>query len=483
MNRPDILLLMADQMRADCLSCAGHSVVQTPHLDWLAAEGVRFSWAYTECPVCVPARRSLLTGRFPVSHGVMMNHVPDLSLPGPTLPEVLTANGYQTHLCGKLHLAPPRKLHGFMSADWADNAKAVPKIKDGKAIVDDYQRFLLSEGVRLPGFSDAHGLSSNSPVARPWHADERLHFTNWVTDRAVEFLDRRDPTMPFFLKVSYLHPHPPCTPPWYYYDRYLAAKTPPRPVGDWARVFEGPHHRHHRDPNRVCLDPVMQHQLEAGYYGSINHIDDQINRILTVLPHPENTLILFLSDHGEMLGDHQWFRKHTPWEGAAHIPFIVVPPRVWGIEPGQVCNVPVQLADVMPTCLSSAGVAIPDSVDGSDLLPVLKGDSAPREFVHGECAEVATLNSGMHFLTDGRQKYIWFPGRGEEQLFDLRHDPLELDNLAESTGGEADLPRWRERLIKVLEGRPEGFVREGRLARLDGPTAYYSHPSDQKKSP
>jgi len=482
MERPDILLLMTDQHRGDCLSCAGHPVVQTPHLDWLAAEGVRFSHAYAECPVCVPVRRTLMTGRFPVNHGVVMNHIPEVPLPGPTLPEMLTEHGYQTHLCGKLHLTPPRKLHGFMSADWADNAKAPPEISNGRAIVNDYQRFLLSEGVRLPGFSDAHGLSANTPITRPWHAEERLHFTNWVTDRAVEFLDRRDPTMPFFLKVSYLHPHPPCTPPRFYYDRYVHADMPPRPVGHWARVFAGPHHGHHRDPNRICLDPAMQRRLEAGYYGSINHIDDQINRILTVLPHPKNTLIIFLSDHGEMLGDHQWFRKHTPWEGSAHIPFIVVPPKTWGIRPGQVCDAPVQLADIMPTCLAAAGIAIPDSVDGSDLLPAIEGGTARREFVHGECADVATLNSGMHFVTDGKQKYIWFPGLGEEQFFDLTADPCELDNLAGSSESTPDLHRWRERLIGVLQERSEGFVQRGRLARLDGPTAYYLHPSGERKS-
>ncbi len=472
MKRPDILLLMTDQHRGDCLSCAGHPVVQTPHLDWLAAAGVRFSNAFSECPVCVPARRSLMTGRFPANHGVVMNHIPEVPLPGPTLPELLSHNGYQTHLCGKLHLTPLRKLHGFMSTDWADDAKPVIKTSRGRPIVNDYQRFLVSEGMHLPGFSGAHGLSSNTPIARPWHADERLHFSNWVTDRAIEFLDRRDPTVPFFLKVSYLHPHPPCTPPSLYYERYLDVPLPPRPVGDWARVFEQPTRGNHRDPTRIYLEPPMQRQLEAAYYGSINHIDDQINRILMALPRPQETLIVFVSDHGEMLGDHQWFRKHCPWQGAVNIPFIIRPPDSWGGRTGEVCEAPVQLSDVMPTCLAAAGIAIPQHLDGRDLVPLLNGEPLRRDFVHGECADVRTLNSGVQYLTDGRRKYVWFPGRDEEQFFDLKQDPEELCNLA-LTASRDELAEWRARLISVLNGRPEGFVRDGKLAVLNGPTAYH----------
>ncbi len=471
-SRPDILLLMSDQHRGDCLGCAGHPAVQTPHLDGLAAEGVRFPHAYSECPVCVPARRTLMTGRFPARHGVVMNHIPETPLPGPTLPERLTRYGYHTHLCGKLHLTPPRKLHGFMSADWADNPKAAPKVKDGRTVVSDYQRFIAAEGPRVPAFSDAHGLSANTPVARAWHGEERLHFTNWVTDRALDFLDRRDPTAPFFLKVSYLHPHPPCTPPQFYYDRYLGMDFAERPVGNWARLFDEPPRRHPRDPHRIHLPPAAQRQLEAAYYGCINHIDDQINRILMALPRPAETLILYVSDHGEMLGDHQWFRKHVPWEGAARIPFIIRPPESWGIRPGHECPAPVQLADVMPTVLAAAGIDIPETVDGTDLRPAVEGTGAPREFVHGECAQVPTLGSGVHYLTDGRRKYIWFPGAGTEQFFNLEHDPCECHDLAAEPGAAGEVARWRARLAERLNGRPEGFVSSGRLNRLDGPTAF-----------
>lgn len=248
---------------------------------------------------------------------------------------------------------------------------------------------------------------------------------------------------------------------------------PDRPVGEWARVYDQPQRLNHRDPRRIFLEPAQQHQFEAGYYGSINHIDDQIDRILMALPRPENTLILFTADHGEMLGDHQWIRKTLPYEGSARIPFILRPPESWTVDRGEVSRIPVQLADIMPTFLAAAGIPIPESVDGHDLKAALEGRAEPRPYVHGECAEVATLDSGMQYLTDGREKYIWFPGRGEEQFFDLEEDPQELHDLAGDPACRERLTPWRQRLVSQLQDRPEGFVREGALAHLDGPTAFH----------
>lgn len=202
-ERPNIVLFMTDQQRGDCLGIEGHPVLQTPYLDHVAASGVRFRHAYAACPVCVPARRSLMTGRKPASHGVLMNY--DTWLDGPTLPGELSRAGYQTHLVGKLHLWPKRKLYGFDSADWSDGPHCEPGI-------GDYGRFLQRQGMHMPGPGVAHGADQNGWVARPWHLAERLHFTNWCAGRALEFLERRDPTVPFFLKVSFHQPHQPCTP-------------------------------------------------------------------------------------------------------------------------------------------------------------------------------------------------------------------------------------------------------------------------------
>ncbi|MGJ3244164.1 MAG: arylsulfatase [Opitutales bacterium] len=465
-RRPNILLLLTDQQRGDCLGVAGHPVLQTPHLDSLALEGCRFDRAYSACPVCVPARRTLMTGRTPANQRALCNV--NAGLDGPTLPEVLGRHGYQTHLVGKLHFHPPRKRYGFDSMDWADG----PNYRAGAGRADDdYQRFLRRIGIDELGHSGAHGISANAYPARPWPGPERSHFTNWCAEMAIDFLERRDPTAPFFLKVSFLHPHQPCTPPQLYYDRYLGMDLPEPVVGDWARVFDDPPAGHPVEPWRVRLPEAQQRQFQAAYYGSINHIDDQIGRILQLVP--PDTWVLFCSDHGEMLGDHQWFRKRTPWEGSVHVPFILRPPKGGHDPRGLVRSQPVELMDVMPTLLDAAGIDVPDTVDGSSVLPLLTANDVPwRERLHGECSEIPTLDSGMQYLTDGRRKYIWFPGLGNEQFFDLESDPRETVNRIDDPDWSEAVDAFRADLIDRLRDRPEGFVDGDRLARLTGPTPH-----------
>ncbi len=457
--RPNILLLMTDQQRGDALGLAGHPVLQTPYLDALGASGVFFCRAYSACPICVAARRTLMTGQRPRSHGVVANY--HTRLDGPTLPGVLAAMGYQTHLVGKLHLWPFRARYGFQSEDWADSP--FPRHDD------DYQRFLRREGVLAPRAAVAHGADGNGWVTRPFHLDERFHFTTWCADRAIEFLERRDPTCPFFLKVSFHQPHQPLTPPRDYYERYLRRQIPEPWVGSWARLYDRPQRGLAVSAWRVCLEPELMRQYRAAYYGCINHIDDQIGRILACVPH--NTIVVFTSDHGEMLGDHQWIRKRQPYEPSAHIPLLMRFPPETGVRGRQICDRPVELMDVMPTLLEAAGVSIPDSVEGRSLLPLLRGASDEwRPFLHGECCDIPTLKSGMQYLTDGRRKYIWFPGLGREQFFDLEQDPREMNDLASQPDRAEEIAVWRERLTKELEGRPEGFVCGGRLVQVPGPT-------------
>jgi arylsulfatase len=456
---PNILLIMADQFRADCLGIAGHPVVQTPNLDAVAAAGVRFDRAYSACPVCVPARRTLLTGQRARTHGVF-NDI-DAPLDGPTLPGELARAGYQTHLVGKLHLWPRRVRYGFQSTDWADGPLA--------GIDNDYQRFLRHEGITEPGASDAHGVGGNAWTARPWHLDDRLHFTNWCADRALDFLERRDPACPFFLQLSFFHPHQPLTPPRFYYDRYMAMDLPEPYVGEWARVFDGPTRGTPLDSMRVSLTPALIKQYRAAYYAAINHIDDQVNRVLARLP--RETIVLFVSDHGEMLGDHQWTRKRNAFEPSARIPFIIYFPEYMAIPQKQARAELVELMDVMPTLLDAVGVPIPETVEGRSLLPLLRGGSEWREYLHGECSQVPSMGSGMQFVTDGVWKYIWFPGAGVEHLFYLAEDPREMLDRATDPRYIDQLRYWRAALIRELEGRPEGFTDGRALLRLPGPTA------------
>jgi arylsulfatase len=472
----NILLIMTDQQRGDCLSCAGHPVVQTPALDRLAEEGARFTAAYTACPICIAARRTFMTGRKPANQGVVFNY--DTELAGPTLPGVLAEHGYHCHLAGKLHLWPLRKLYGFHSMDLADG----PGSQDNLA-TNDHARYLARHGVLLNDAARAHGLAGNTWHARPWHLPEHMHPTTWCVSQAIDFLDRRDPTKPFFLNVGLFHPHPPCMPPEFYYRRYLDFDIPESVESDWSRLYESARPGfplNMAGASRFKGLPAMVRQFRAAYYASIAYIDDQLQRLLQRIP--EDTLVIFTSDHGEMAGDHQFFGKLVPYEPSARVPLIIRPPRSMNLPGGQVIDTAVELMDLMPTVLDAAGAPIPETVDGLSLLPLLHGDALEREYIHGECARISGLGSGIQYLTDGREKYVWWPGFGTEQLFDLTRDPLEAYDLAGEPDARDRLDAWRRRLCGELEGRPEGFVKEGVLQTLGGPTPYclpgYEAPGD-----
>ena len=479
-NRPNILLLMTDQQRGDCLGIDGHPVLQTPFLDEVGGTGLRFRSAYSACPVCIPARRTLMTGRRPSTHGVLVNH--NVLLPGTTLPEALGDAGYQTHLVGKLHLHPERKLYGFDSAQWADGPGIGLRMSTRHDSVqaerlsrdNDYLRFVWRNGITAPAPVYAHGMNGNGWPARPWHLEERLHFSNWCADCAIDFLERRDPTRPFFLKTSFFHPHTPCTPPAFYFDMYDRMELPPPPVGSWAQDCDVPVRGLPVRSGFIRLEPNAMRQFMAGYYGCITHIDHQIGRILSIIP--DNTIVLFLSDHGDMLGDHHRNRKTAAYEGSARIPLLMKFPKGMDVPQSRVIDAPVELMDVMPTLLDAVDVPLPETVEGRSLLPLLRGEGGWREYVHGETARITQAPpdrpTGMQYLTDGKRKYIWFPAWGKEQLFDLEQDPQEMTDLSRDPGRAEEIALWRSRLAAELAGRPEGFSDGKTLHTLDGPTAH-----------
>ena len=229
-------------------------------------------------------------------------------------------------------------------------------------------------------------------------------------------------------------------------------------VGDWApAVPEGAEGVAPFAWN-VTLEGEALREAYAGYYGRINHVDDQSGRFLMRLGElARNTCVLFLSDHGEMLGDHHMWRKRAPYEGSARVPFLLTGP---GTPEGVVSDAPVGLEDVMPTVLEIAGADVPETVDGRSVMQLVRGERAGwREWFHGEHSETPSMEdkAGMHYLTDGREKYVWMVSTGKEQLFDLARDPGELHNLAGDAEQEARVPPWRERLVRELAGRPEGF--------------------------
>lgn len=463
-TRPNILLIMTDEMRGDCIGAAGHPDVKTPHIDTLAAYGVRFENACSACPTCVPARAALFTGMSQKHH---MRVGYEDRIPWNyehTLAGELTKAGYQTQCCGKMHVHPLRSLQGFMSIDLHDGylheyRKSFRPFYDNQYVADDYMHFLKNQLGSDADIIDT-GLGCNSWVSRPWPYAEKLHPTNWATDRSLDFLRRRDHDKPFFLMTSYVRPHAPYDAPQAFFDMYRGKDLRPPFVGDWDDLDEL-EAKHLINCNSTGpKDRQLIYDQMVGYYACITHVDYQIGRILQTLDDYDlarNTVILFVSDHGEMLSDHAIVRKSRPYHGSIHVPLIIS---------GSVADVPVrnyvnsslvELRDVMPTLLDFAGADIPDSVDGISLKGgVISRDfDTGREYIHGEHT-LDKLNSNQ-FIVTKTDKYIWYSKDGREQYFNLAIDPYETKNLIGDKAYRAEIDRLRALLIFELKGRPEGY--------------------------
>jgi arylsulfatase A-like enzyme len=266
-----------------------------------------------------------------------------------------------------------------------------------------------------------------------------------------------------FLTTSFYAPHPPLFPPKKYFDEYLKKQLPPAAHGDWVDWSAVPPPVRLSSAHRVLLEGELLQQAQAGYFGLITHLDDQIGPLIKEFKKRSQKskrpwVIVVVTDHGEMLGDHGYFRKCEPYEGSANIPFIIAASPDLGFKPGLRCYQPVCLEDVMPTLLKLAGVALPKPMDGVNLAPTLRGGKgAIRPWLHLEHAPCYSKQQAFHALSDGHYKHIWRPLDGSEQLFNLDDDLREEHDLSKVPAEQAALEKWRERLIKQLVGRPEGF--------------------------
>ncbi len=465
-EKPNILFIFSDQWRGDCLSVTGHPVVETPNLDEVARGGTVFTSAFSPCPSCIAARASLFTGLTPGSHGRLgyRDQVPWRYTE--TLAELLAAGGYQTHAVGKTHFYPQRLHLGFQSMDSYEAQQNF----DGRYVNDYFAWLAERTGGRLREFD--HGLQSNSWCARPSHLPEELHNNTWMATKSIEFLRRRDPTRPFFLFMSFHRPHPPIDPPQVFWDMYKDRELAPPPVGDWAAEHEVPMDGVNSWRGRLGRDVLDRSR--RGYYAQIAHIDNQIGRLLNYMRReiePGPTWIIFASDHGEMLGDHHLFRKSYAYQGSAKVALIVCPPE--GPQAREIYDpqeaphrraAPVTLTDLYPTILEIAGAPVPGRTEGRSLLPLAGGaeNIEGREYVHSEHAACYSEDNGNQFLTDGREKYIWFPLSGREQLFDLSADPDELHDLAGEAGHRDRLELWRSRMVKQLAPRKQDGLSDGK---------------------
>jgi arylsulfatase A-like enzyme len=450
---PDVLLIMPDQMRGDCMSARSHPVVRTPNLDRLAQEGALFTRAYSTCPSCIPARYSLLTGLYPSTSGVV--GFKGKAISQPTLPQVLAKAGYTTILAGRnMHQVPTNEPYGYQRQILGSTYVSG----------DEYDSFLKKAAPESGGIRklmQTLGVTANGWEARPWPLADELHPVAWIIREAREALKQVPAEKPLFLTASFFSPHPPLFPPKKYFDYYYKSKLPAPAHGDWVE-WAALSARGDAQGHRVRLEGEALRAAQSGYFGLVEQLDHEIVPLMEEFKQRSEKahrpwLIVFTTDHGEMLGDNGFFRKCEPYEGSANIPFLVAGSSELGFKKGlRPDHQLVCLEDVTPTLLALASLKSPEPMDGIDLTPVLRGDSKQiRPWLHVEHADCYSKAQAFHALTDGHFKYIWRPLDGSEQLFDLDSDAHEERDVGSSRKSEVE--KWRGRVIELLAKRPEGF--------------------------
>lgn len=422
-RRPNILLVMADQMAARALPCYGHPLVVAPHIDGLAAAGAVFDAAYCAFPLCAPSRYALLAGQLP-SRIAAFDNAAELAAQTPTVAHYLRLMGYHTAAGGKMHFVGPDQLHGFEDRVTTDIYPA------DFGWTPDWE----APDARFEWFHSMLNVVEAGPCARSLQLDfdDEVAFS---AVRKIYDLARDDDGRPFFLFVSFSHPHDPYTITAEYWHRYdhdaidmpAAAPVPPAERDPHSRRL---YDNYDRGEYRVTEDHVRN--ARHAYYGMISYVDDRIGELLAALDDAglaDDTVVIVTSDHGDMLGERGLWYKMSFFEPAARVPLIVHAPG--RIEPRRIGR-PVSLLDLAPTLIELAGGDPPDlaaPLDGRSLGPLLAGDAGdwPDTALAEYTAEAAT--APMFMVRRGRYKYVACV-TDPPQLFDLDADPGERDNLA-----------------------------------------------------
>ncbi len=467
MSQPNILLMFVDQMRYDAMACAGNTVIKTPGLDRIAREGMNFTHGVTPVPVCVAARHSLLMGHRCSTHGRFANNIPQVEPNLYTLPQLLGSAGYVTRAIGKMHFRPVRRHYGFQRMELMEE---IPHYRDD----DEYLKYLKANG--YGHIRQVHGVR-NLLYHEPQVSviPEEHHGSTWVADRTINFLSQHT-DRPFFCWSSWIAPHL----PW----------NAPEPFASMYPIDEVDE-PHNWDQPRDALPPIMTYAKESSdtkfssmdhlkriralYYGNISLIDKGVGRILHALDAlglADNTLVLFASDHGELMGDHGAFQKSKPYEASMRVPFLMRHPG--RVEAGRASDERVSLLDILPTCLDAAGINYPGEPDlpGASLLGAQGGGlESPRpEFV----VEHGGGTTRWLSLLRGPWKYNYYFTGGWEELFHLEDDPLEMNNLLLGSPS-ADAKKQGEDMKQSLTswereyGFPTSFDTDGELIRSEIP--------------
>ena len=489
-RRPNILFLCTDQQRADSLRCSGATWAVTPNLDQLALDGALFRNCYVQNPVCSPSRASLFTGKYVANHGLYANGVP-LPAHQHMFTRTLADAGYDCGMIGKQHLHPcdtwhtePRRDDGYRVFEWAHGP-------NHRALENDYHRWLRKShpDVYAHVFPDqganestefGNRARSGTPID---HVPTEAHYSHWVAERAIDFIKHHGAeSNSFFLVANFFDPHHPFGAPQEFRDT-IDADAIPAPKTYEGELMDKPHEQQNYSkksyggtaPGFRDYTEEQINEIRAQYWAMIALVDYEIGRILAALDTAgltRNTLVVFSSDHGEMLGNHQQLLKGPQqYDDLVRVPLIARWPG--RISPGSTVDELVQWVDLPSTFLEAAGCAPGKGMQGSSLLPLLTGKKVGwRNWALCEyrCSGFTTdppISTTM-LRCEHWKLIIWHgspavSGQRDGELYDLSVDPNELNNLYHDPDHAATRRRMKGILLDVMAETEDRTVPQARF--------------------
>ena len=459
-SKPNIIFLMDDQHRWDALGVVNGMTI-TPTLDKLANEGIRFDQAVCQAPMCIASRNSMMLGLYPNQIGILRNEpgLPDSLLPMKPLPQVFLEAGYETAGFGKTHWGLYCSTRGFETRYTGEipeiGSKTMKDIDPEKKARYDLETEPFGAGEERP--SGYIGKTSDLP--------ENEHRDGWVFEKCLEYLEAREDERPLFLYLSFLKPHAGHNVPAGYEERYDLNKIVYASQPDWEEDYS-PHALkiNRRDMYEGFWKNASESQwkeMTMRYWANCSWIDDMFGRTLNVLDKKgllENALIVYLSDHGEMLGERYYrFNKYCLYESSVRVPIILSGSALSEKIFGKVDRSPVELVDIYPTLLTATGIEVPDKSVGIDLLDLEAKRSASFCALHERPGEAAFMWRNADFKLilmfdrkENASKYIEGDIIGGE-FYDLKNDPQEWNDLYRNKSYQSSISKMRSELLAHLK--------------------------------
>lgn len=441
-KHPNIILFITDQQRFDTIHAQGASRVKTPNIDRLMKNGVSLSQCYCTAPSCVPSRASMFTMKYPHETGVYHN---GSSWGETSWMQEFQSAGYHTVNIGKMHTVPFDISCGYDERFVVENKDRPLKLNQPHGgFYDEWDKFLNNNGIRKPSretYKNEYPDYETALGAYEWPLEESAHPDIFVGNMARWFVEQRQSDSPLFLEVGFPGPHPPYDPPMRYLDMYEESELPffcvtqeeleKQPSAQTIYRQEMISCNHDAVRWRECPDEASLRRLHRYYAANITLIDDQIGLILSAMEEKgylDNAIIVFMSDHGDCLGEHGHIQKWTMYDSVVRTPIIICAP---GLSAGTECSELLQQMDIVPMLFELAGVPLSSQHSAVSALPAIQKDEPVREYVFAEHSRDNILKGVdlMQMIRSKDWKLVDYDRGDDGELYDLKADPKEINNL------------------------------------------------------